>query len=100
MSIIVVFRSCLRPEHADEYGAEAKEMAELARAQSGIIAFKTFAATDGERVTIAEFVDEAAVVAWRENARHKEAQTAGRERFYAEYRVQVCEVLRDYGYEK
>ena len=98
MSVVVVFRSRLRPEHAGEYGAVAAEIAALANAQPGIIAFKTFVATDGERVTIAEFVDEAAVIAWREHARHKEAQVEGRDRFYAEYRLQVCEVRRDYGF--
>ena len=98
MSIVVVFRSRLRPEYADEYGDVAQEMAELARAQPGIVAFKTFAAADGERVTVAEFADEAAVCAWREHERHKDAQAAGRDRFYSEYRVQVCGVLRDYGF--
>lgn len=97
MSIIVVFRSRLRPEHAEEYADVAREIAALALEQPGIVAFKTFAASDDERVTIAEFADEAAVIAWRENARHKEAQTAGRERFYTECRVQVCNVLRNYG---
>lgn len=97
MSVVVVFRSRLRPEHAAEYAQVAAEIAGLAKEQPGIIAFKSFVVTDGERVTIAEFVDETAVVAWRENVSHKAAQDAGRDRFYAEYRLQVCEVLRDYG---
>lgn len=98
--IVVIFRSRLRPEHAAEYGETASEMANLARAQPGIIAFKTFTASDGERVTIAEFESLKAVDAWRENARHKEAQAAGRDRFYSEYRLQVCVSARDYGFEK
>ena len=96
MSTIVVFRNRLRPEAQEEYGGVAAEIGALARDQPGIVAVKTFAAADGERVTIAEFVDEAAVVAWREHARHREAQAMGRDRFYSEYRVQVCDVLRDY----
>ncbi len=98
MSIVVVFRSRLRPENVAEYKATQGEIAALARQQPGIIAFKTFTADDGERVTVVEATSEEAVTAWREQARHKEAQRAGRDRFYSEYRLQVCEVLRDYGF--
>lgn len=98
VSVIVIFRSRLRSENADEYSALAKEIAELARAQPGIIAFKSFAAADGERVTVAEFESHDAVDAWREHERHLDAQHAGRERFYSEYRLQVCDVVRDYGF--
>lgn len=97
---LVVFRSRLAPQHADEYGVMAGEIAALAKAQPGIVAFKTFTASDGERVTLAEFESEDAVAAWRGHSRHKEAQHAGRDRFYEEYRLQVCEVLRDYRFER
>ncbi|MBC8138476.1 MAG: HIT domain-containing protein [Fibrella sp.] len=97
---LVVFRSRIDPEHAQEYGMMAGEIATLAKAQPGIIAFKTFTANDGERVTLAEFESEEAVNAWREHSRHKDAQSAGRDRFYSEYRLQVCDVLRDYGFKR
>lgn len=92
--ILVVFRSRLRSEAAEEYAAEAAEIGALARIQPGILSFKTFTAADGERVTLAEFTDDAAVVAWREHARHKTAQQRGRAEFYSEFHLQVCEVLR------
>lgn len=97
---LVVFRSRLNPEHSEEYGAMAGEIATLAKTQPGILAFKTFTASDGERATLAEFESEEAVIAWREHPRHKDAQHAGRDRFYSEYRLQVCDVLRDYGFER
>ncbi|MBC7807782.1 MAG: HIT domain-containing protein, partial [Akkermansiaceae bacterium] len=97
---LVVFRSRIDPEHAEEYGAMASEIAALAKAQPGILAFKTFTASDGERVTLAEFESEEAVNVWREHSRHKDAQHAGRDRFYSEYRLQVCDVLRDYGFNR
>ncbi|MGC4045439.1 MAG: antibiotic biosynthesis monooxygenase [Armatimonas sp.] len=92
--ILVVFRSRLRPEAAEEYAAEAAEIAALARTQPGILSFKTFAASDGERVTLAEFADDDAVVAWREHTRHKAAQQRGKTEFYSEFHLQVCDVLR------
>jgi heme-degrading monooxygenase HmoA len=44
--------------------------------------------------------DEAAVAAWRNQARHRATQTAGRSGVFAEYRLRVAAVLRDYGLEE
>jgi heme-degrading monooxygenase HmoA len=96
--IVTIFRSRLRPEHQEEYGPTAARMAELVRQMPGFVSFKTFTAADGERVTIAEFATEEAHAAWRDHPEHREAQRLGRERFYSEFRIQVCEVQRHYGY--
>lgn len=92
--IVTVFRSRLRPEHADEYSATATRMSELASAMPGYISHKVFTAADGERVTIVEFKSAATHRAWAADAAHAAAKQAGRERFYSEYSIQVCEVLR------
>jgi heme-degrading monooxygenase HmoA len=91
---IVIFRNHLRDD-AEDYPAEAAAIGALARAQPGIIGFKTFTAADGERVTIAEFESAEAVVAWREHPRHREAQRKGRSDFYSEYKLQICDVVRE-----
>ena len=98
--IVVVFRSRLRPEHVEEYKEIAEEIDGLVTRAPGFISAKTFSAPDGERVTLAEFESEEAVAAWREQPRHRVAQRLGRERFYQQYRLQVCETLRDYGFER
>lgn len=90
--IVTVFRSRLRPEHADEYSAMAARMGELASAMPGYISHKAFTAVDGERATIVEFDCAETRRAWA--AAHAGAKQAGRERFYSEYSIQVCEVLR------
>ena len=41
--------------------------------------------------------DEAAVRAWREMERHRQAQAAGRGGLFADYRLRVAQVVRDYG---
>ena len=41
--------------------------------------------------------DEAAVAAWRNLERHREAQKVGREGIFCDYRLRVAHVLRDYG---
>jgi len=93
--IVTVFRSRLRPEIAEEYAAMAAHMSELARAMPGYVSHKGFTAPDGERVTIVEFESEEAHRAWATHAAHVGAKRVGRERFYAEYSIQVCAVLRE-----
>jgi heme-degrading monooxygenase HmoA len=94
---LVIFRSRLREGIEEEYGKVAKRMADLVKTVPGFIAYKSFSATNGERVTIAEFESESAIKAWRDHPEHKEAQRLGQRNFYACYRVQVAAVERDYG---
>ena len=93
--IVTVFRSRLKAENAAEYYETAKRMSEIARTMPGYISHKGFTAEDGERVTIVEFKDEESQRAWATELRHVEAKKRGRAAFYAEYKLQVCEVKRE-----
>ncbi len=93
--IVAVFRSRLRPGVSEDYIPLAERMSTVARTMSGYISHKGFSADDGERVTVVEFENEAAMRAWRMHPEHRAAQQKGRESFYEEYTVQVCEVLRE-----
>lgn len=95
--ILTVFRSRLEPSHAGAYREMTVRMREFAEGMPGFISFKTFAAEDGERVSLVEFESEETLRAWREHPEHRAAQALGRERFYSEYRVQVCSIERQYG---
>ncbi len=92
--IVTVFRSRLKPGVDAEYAPTAARMAELAAAMPGHLDHKTFTADDGERVTIVTFADQASHDAWGAHPEHVAAQRAGRDRFYASYRLQVARVLR------
>jgi len=91
--IVTVFRSRLREEHVDDYEVLAAEIYALATSMPGFLEIKSFAADDGERVSIVRFADEATQKAWRDHPRHREAQKAGRDRFYSEYSIEVCRCL-------
>ena len=93
--VITVFRSRLRPEGQQEYAECATRMSELAVAMPGYISHKAFTAPDGERVIIVEFESDEAQRAWAEHPEHRDAQRRGRERFYAEFRLQVCRLLHE-----
>jgi heme-degrading monooxygenase HmoA len=92
--VVTVFRSRLRPEAIHEYEPRAAEMFALAHTMPGLVDVKTFAADDGERVTLVTFADAESQRAWREHPDHRLAQQAGRDRFYAEYSIQVCDCTR------
>lgn len=97
--VVTVFRSRVRPDGADEYLALLPQIRELALSMPGLVDVKSFVADDGERVTIATFADEDSQRAWREHAEHRAAQHAGRDRFYAQYSLQVCETVRARSFE-
>jgi heme-degrading monooxygenase HmoA len=95
--ILTIFRSRLRPEHLTEYEAMTKRMDDLAKTMPGFLSIKTFAAPDGERVSLVEFDSEENHQAWRRHPAHREAQRLGHERFYSEFQIQVCRVERAHG---
>lgn len=60
----------------------------------GFISRKVYHAEDGERVTVIELEFEETHRAWTEHHGHRAAQKLGREKFYSEYTLQICPVLR------
>jgi heme-degrading monooxygenase HmoA len=51
----------------------------------------------GKILSLSFFRDEAAVAAWRKTQDHRRAQAAGRSEIFANYRLRVASVIRDYG---
>ncbi len=97
--IVVLFRSKL-VEEPEGYDEMAAEMESLARGMPGFIDVKSYRAEDGERLTIVWWENEETLRQWREHARHRVAQQAGRERWYAYYKMDVAEVVRKRDFEK
>lgn len=60
----------------------------------GFVDFKQFVADDGERVSIIVFDTIAHQTAWRDDPEHLAAQRQGREHFYREYSISVCDEYR------
>lgn len=91
----VIFTS-RRTDGDDGYDDTAARMVELAARQPGFLGVESV--RDGLGITISYWRDEASIVAWKREAEHRTAQTAGRDRWYADYRVQVARVERAYGF--
>ena len=51
----------------------------------------------GKMLSLSFFRDEAAVAAWRNVEGHRRAQAKGRGEVFADYRLRIAGVIRDYG---
>lgn len=98
-AVVTIFRSRLRPGAEEEYEPLAQRMTDLARRQPGFVDFKSFAAEDGERVSITTFADDASHAAWRDHPEHRAAQRLGRQRLYERYAITVCRPLGERRFE-
>lgn len=96
--VVVVFRSRLKPGVETDMASEGLRMYELAAGMPGFLGYKEYQAEDGEYVAIVEFASHANLAAWRDHPEHKAMQSRGREEWFAEYRIQVCDVVRDYDF--
>jgi heme-degrading monooxygenase HmoA len=57
-------------------------------------------ADPGKILSLSFWRDEEAVRAWRNHGLHRETQTRGRAFIFADYRLRVAGVMRDYGMEQ
>ena len=92
--IVTVFRARLRPENSDAYFKLAGELGAEAANMPGFVSRKVYVAEDGERLTVVEFESEETHRGWAEHHRHAAAQIRGRNEFYSEYSIQICQSLR------
>jgi heme-degrading monooxygenase HmoA len=97
--IAVIFELWPAKGRAEEYfGLAASLKTELERVD-GFISVERFEslAEPGKYLSLSFFRDEAAVQAWRTLPGHRAAQAKGRGGVFADYRLRVARVMRDYG---
>jgi heme-degrading monooxygenase HmoA len=97
--IAVIFEVVPREGHADAYFELAAGLRKHLETIDGFISVERFQSlTQPNKVLSLSFWrDEAAVARWRELQTHRAAQQAGRRQHFADYRLRVAQVLRDYG---
>ena len=97
--VVVVFKITHRPDlPVSEYEATATRMLELVSSIEGFLGMD-YAELEGGELLIARFESHEALAAWRNHPEHREAQRLGRERFFASYRIEVCDSVRSYDFE-
>jgi heme-degrading monooxygenase HmoA len=97
--IAVIFEVRPAAGRKDDYLALAAALRRDLDRIDGFVSVERFQSlTDPDKLLSLSFWrDEAAVRAWRNTARHRDAQQAGRGGIFADYRLRVAAVVRDYG---
>lgn len=90
----VIFSS-VRTDGDHGYAAMAAAMEDLAAKQDGYLGIEA-ARDDVLGVTVSYWRDERAARDWKQVAAHLVAQHRGRDQWYADYRVRIATVQRDY----
>ena len=96
---VVVFEVQPKPGREQDYLDIAASLKPDVETIEGFISVERFrsVATPGKLVSISYWRDEEAVKRWREHNRHHLAQLSGRGQIFADYRITVAEIERQYG---
>ncbi len=97
--IAIIFEVIPARGEKEHYLDIAAAMRPLAEKIDGFISVERFQSlTDPDKLlSISFWESEAAVEEWRQLAAHRRAQEKGRAGVFADYRLRVAHVLRDYG---
>ncbi len=99
--IAVIFEVTPAKGQRDRYLEIAADLKPLLAQIDGFISIERFQSLSREGVvlSLSFWRDEAAVLEWRKLEVHRAAQEEGRAGVFADYRLRVANVLRDYGME-
>lgn len=97
--IAVIFEVEPATGQRDAYLDAAANLRPLLEDVDGFISIERFESltTPGKVLSLSFWRDEAAVRAWRTLDAHRSSQAAGRAGIFADYRLRVAAVSRDYG---
>lgn len=97
--IAVIFEVEPAAGRGEDYLSIAARLRPLLDEIDGFISIERFQSlSDPSRILSLSFWrDEEAVKAWRTTQEHRQAQAAGRGGVFADYRLRIAHVVRDYG---
>ncbi|MDV7137837.1 antibiotic biosynthesis monooxygenase [Maribacter sp. TH_r10] len=85
-----------RTEGENGYAEMAQKMEDLARKQTGFLGFESARDEIGISVSYWESLED--ILKWKTNTEHLFAQKKGKSDWYAWYKVRICFVEREYGF--
>lgn len=97
--IAVIFEVWPKPGRRHEYLEVAAALRHQLEAIDGFVSVERFESLSepGKLLSLSLWRDEAAIAAWRNLDAHRSAQAMGRSTIFADYRLRVAGVIRDYG---
>jgi heme-degrading monooxygenase HmoA len=99
LMIAVIFEFIAAPGRTQEYLDLAASLRPELEKIDGFISIERFSSlvNEGKIVSLSFWRDEQALERWRNVERHRMAQARGRAGLFADYRLRVASVIRDYG---
>ena len=96
--IAVIFEVEPAEGHLQPYLDIAAALKPLLESMPGFISVERFQSltNKGKYLSLSFWEDEAAVAGWRNRMEHRRAQAAGRAEHFADYRLRIASVVRDY----
>lgn len=97
--IAVIFEAEPKAGRLQDYLDIAAEIRPLLAGVDGFLSVERFQSltAPGRYLSLSFWRDEAAVAEWRNLEAHRAAQARGRAEVFADYRIRIAAVLRDYG---
>ena len=97
--IAVIFEVWPKPDRRQEYLDLAAALRPTLEKIDGFISVERFESltAPGKILSLSVFRDDNAVEAWRNVEAHRRAQAKGRSEVFADYRLRIAHVIRDYG---
>ena len=97
--IAVIFEVTPYLDRRDAYFDIAADLRPQLEQIDGFVSIERFESLSvpGKFLSLSFWRDEEAVKAWRSTEEHRMAQKAGRNDIFADYRLRVADVLRNYG---
>ena len=95
----VIFEVRPAPGQRETYLQMAARLRAELETMDGFISIERFQsiADPDKMLSLSFWRDEASLAQWRQREAHRRAQAAGRQQVFADYRLRVAEVVRDYG---
>ncbi|MGH8633116.1 MAG: antibiotic biosynthesis monooxygenase family protein [Burkholderiales bacterium] len=97
--IAVIFEVIPAPGRKQEYLDLAEKLRPALEKMDGFVSIERFESltSEGKILSLSVWRDEASVKRWRKFEGHRVAQAKGRGGIFADYRLRVAAVIRDYG---
>ena len=97
--IAVIFEVKIKQGQQEEYLQIAAKLREHLVKVDGFISIERFSSLseEGKLCSLSYWKDEASIKCWRELDMHRQAQKKGKEGIFADFRIRVAKVNRDYG---
>ena len=95
----VIFEVTPAPGQRGAYLEAAAALKPLLAQIDGFVSIERFESLSepGKLLSLSFWRDEEAVARWRQQEAHRSTQAAGRDHVFADYRLRVAAVVRDYG---